>query len=157
MLTVSVIIKNIYLAVLSEARAVKLQCNVGRSSHSLVYRLVYVRYNVRKTEQNLQELNSAHQELYNYVVNFLKIKLLWLSRHNREFLVFLLYSLLKAVMFLRMYQCNLRESQPYARRYLAAFGWVLVALVNCKSHIIISRALMFIDWNYPSIFIPNFL
>jgi len=50
MLTVSVIIKNIYLAVLSEARAVKLQCNVGRSSHSLVYRLVYVRYNVRKTE-----------------------------------------------------------------------------------------------------------
>ena len=49
-LTVSGIIKNIYLAGLSEPRTVKLQCNVGSSFHSLVYRLVYVPYNVRKTE-----------------------------------------------------------------------------------------------------------
>jgi hypothetical protein len=49
-LTVSGIIKNIYLAELSEAGTLTLKCNVGSSFHSLVYRLVYVPYNVRETE-----------------------------------------------------------------------------------------------------------
>ena len=49
-LTVSGIIKNIYLAGLSEVGTVKLQCNAGSSFHSLAYRLVYGPYNVRKTE-----------------------------------------------------------------------------------------------------------
>jgi hypothetical protein len=48
--TVSGIIKNIYLAKLSETRTLTLKCNVGSSFHSPVYRLVYVQYNVRETE-----------------------------------------------------------------------------------------------------------
>lgn len=49
-LTVSGIIKNIYLAELSETRTLTLKCNVASSFHSFVYRLVYVPYNVRETE-----------------------------------------------------------------------------------------------------------
>jgi hypothetical protein len=46
-----------------------------------------------------------------------------------------------------------KGSATCVRRHLAAVGWVLLALINFKSHIIIPRVLIFIGWAYLFVFL----